>query len=249
MVIALPGQRINIADLVPVVQSSTGVYVYYVETPAPTTPASKVCTENTAKPEVDFTLVEKTCNACYIAGITRFSKQMAQDLPFLTSFLPTALRREYWKAENKDFFTILLAAATASTGTAGGVVQIIGDIGVLEGLDYDPNGIVMNPADYATLLAACTQDSQSCGVTYTNNEMFINGVPVFKASWVTAGDYVVGDWSYARKIVVDGLSVEFFEQDQDNVVKNMITARVEARVCFAVEAPAAFIKGKIAATT
>ena len=81
-VIALPGQRINIADLVPVVQSSTGVYVYYVETPAPTTPASKVCTENTAKPEVDFTLVEKTCNACYIAGITRFSKQMAQDLPF-----------------------------------------------------------------------------------------------------------------------------------------------------------------------
>ena len=111
-------------------------------------------------------------------------------------------------------------------------------------MDYDPNGIVMNPADYATLLAACTADSQSCGVTYTNNEMFINGVPVFKASWVTAGDYVVGDWSYARKIVVDGLAVEFFEQDQDNVIKNMITARVEARVCFAVEAPACLYQRK-----
>jgi HK97 family phage major capsid protein len=242
----IPSQAVNFADLVPNISSRTGVYTYYVET-TPTGTAAKVA-EGVDKPEISFKLTETTCVAQYIAGLARISKVMLQDLPFMTSFLPRALRREYWKAENADFNTIFTGAVTGVSAGLTGVPGILADIGVIEATDYVVNGIVVNPKDWATLASvACTD--QPCVVTFVGNQMFIGGIPVYKASWVTEGKYYVGDWFWAKRIVVDGLSVEFFEQDRDNVQKNLVTVRCEARVCFAVERTDAFIIGDIAVTT
>lgn len=244
----LPSQKVNVADLIPSISSQTGLYVYYRET-APTGAFASVA-EGAAKPEVEFNLTEVTATATYIGGYIRISKVMMQDLPFLTSFLPRALRREYWKAENSIFEGVISTAASGvSTGT-GGVAGIIEDIGVLESDDYDVTGIVLNPADWAELAATQVPGSnQSAVVSYVNNQMIIAGVPVFKASWVTAGEYILGDWFWAKKIEVDGLKVEFFEQDANNVTTNLITVRCEARTVCAVEKPAAFLLGNIAPAT
>jgi len=69
----------------------------------------------------------------------------------------------------------------------------------------------------------------------------IAGIPVRPANWVATGKTLVGDWTQATIAVADTLKVEFFEQDQDNVIKNMITVRVEAREVLVVEQPSAFI--------
>jgi hypothetical protein len=53
---------------------------------------------------------------------------------------------------------------------------------------------------------------------------------------------IVGDWNQAKKVVTDGLKVEFFEQDSDNVQRNLTTARVESRTVLAIDHPTAFIK-------
>lgn len=148
----IPFQRVNFADLVPNISSRTGVYTYYVEN-APTG-AAAAQTEGADKAEISFNLTETICNAAYIAGYTRVSKQMMQDLPFLMSFLPRALRREYFKAENASFESTLTTAATGTSTGSGGVTGIIEDIGVLEADDYEVTGIVMNPADWASLAAA-----------------------------------------------------------------------------------------------
>jgi hypothetical protein len=68
----------------------------------------------------------------------------------------------------------------------------------------------------------------------------VNGIPVYKAPFATSGYMTMGDWSNARIGVVDGLKVEFFEQDTDNVQKNLITVRVEAREFLAIDDPKAF---------
>ena len=247
--VELPFQRVNFADLVPNISSRTGQYTYYVEGAVTGGPIAEV-NEGGTKPELEFNLTEVVCVAKYIAGFIRISKTMLQDLPFMMSFIPRALRREYWKAENAAFYTKFAAAASGTTGGTGGVVGIIEDIGVLEAKDYDVTGIVLNPADWATLAASQIPGAtQSAVVSFVGNQMIIAGVPVFKASWVPAGKYAMGDWFWTKKIVVDGLMVEFFEQDIDNVIKNLITVRVESRVCLAVERPAAFIIGDVAATT
>lgn len=246
--VELPSQRVNMADLIPSIQSQTGLYVFYREGAPTNTPA--FVAEGAAKPEIEFNLTEVTVTANYLGGYIRISKVMLQDLPFLTSFLPRALRREYWKAENAAFYTTLSTAASGVTTNTGGVTGIIEDIGVLEAADYDVTGIALNPADWATLAAAAIPgNTQSAIVSYVGGQMTIAGIPVFKASWVTAGQYILGDWFWAKKIVVDGLAVEFFEQDANNVTTNLITVRCESRVALAVEKPAAFLLGNIVPTT
>jgi len=248
-VAAVPSQMVNFSDLVPAVQSATGTYVIYRETGSEGSISSQG-TPGAAKTQIDYDFTEVTFNATYISGYARFAKQMAQDLPFLTSFLPEALRRDYFKAENSIFYTALKAAATASTAAQTVAIErIINDIGQLEANDYMVNGVVLNPVDWATIAVTKPSDySLPSIVTFINGRLTINGIPVFKASWITADEYMVGDWNLAKKIVTDGLAVEFFEQDADNVTKNLITARVESRTVLGIDRPDAFITGTITPT-
>ncbi|WP_434127544.1 hypothetical protein, partial [Enterococcus faecium] len=62
--------------------------------------------------------------------------------------------------------------------------------------------------------------------TYEGGVLRINGIPVFKATWLTANKYFVGDWTRVNKVVTQGLSLEFSEQEGSNFVKNNITARI-----------------------
>ena len=239
----VPSQKINFSDLVPTVNSATGIYVIYRETGAEGSISTQ--TEGSAKSQKDYDLTAVTFNAAYLAGFTRYSKQMAQDLPFLQSFLPNALRRDYFKAENAQFYTALAAVATVSTtAKTVDVEQLVDDMGSLEAIDYDVTGIVLNPKDWANIAITKPNDYSLPGiVTFVNGRLAINGVPVYKASWMPVDKYFVGDWSYAKKIAVDGLAVEFFEQDADNVTKNLITARIEQRVVLGIDMPTAFILG------
>jgi Phage capsid family len=54
------------------------------------------------------------------------------------------------------------------------------------------------------------------------------------------GDVVIGDFSKAAIIQAEGLSIGFFDQDQDNVVRNLITIRCESRMAFTVMRSDAF---------
>ena len=66
------------------------------------------------------------------------------------------------------------------------------------------------------------------------------------ANWVSGPnanslDYaLVGDFENAAIAQVENLNVQFFEQDSDNVEKNLITCRVEALEVLVIERPEAF---------
>ena len=247
----IPGQMLNFSQLVPTVSSATGAYVVYRETVG----EGAIATQNdgAVKSQIDFDTAPITYNATYLAGFAKYAKQMAQDLPFLTSWLPTALRREYFIAENARFHTALAAASTAvPAGTLGNEIErIIKVIALLEIKNFSANGVVINPADWAKI--AITEKSTGAGyglpgiVTITNGQLAVNGVNVYKANWIPANKYCVGDWSMAKKVVVDGLKVEFFEQDGDNVQRNVITARIEERNVLAFDRPDAFYYGDFTA--
>ena len=246
-----PGQMLNFSQLVPTVSSATGAYVVYRETVG----EGAIATQNdgAVKSQIDFDTAPITYNATYLAGFAKYAKQMAQDLPFLTSWLPTALRREYFIAENARFHTALAAASTAvPAGTLGNEIErIIKVIALLEIKNFSANGVVINPASWAQI--AITEKSTGAGyglpgiVTITNGQLAVNGVNVYKANWIPANKYCVGDWSMAKKVVVDGLKVEFFEQDGDNVLRNVITARIEERNVLAFDRPDAFYYGDFSA--
>ena len=163
----------------------------------------------------------------------------------MQTVLPQLLLRDFYKKENTTFFADLKAAALGGTTASGtnAIEKFIHQIGYAGDQDYDVNGIVMLPSDLAAIQITKPSDYGLPGnVSLTpQGAVAINGIPVYTASWATNDYMTMGDWSNARIGVVDGLKVEFFEQDGDNVTKNLVTVRVEAREFLAIDDPYAFI--------
>ena len=248
----IPSQLINVADIVGGITISGGTYTYPLETAPTGTAGAQV--EGELKDAIDYNLSMIDANTDFIAGISVYSRKMANNLPFLESFIPRALRRDYWKAENGIFNGILEADATASTQIITGqnkIEMLIAEIAGLEGANFEATAIVMTPADYWDIMI--TEKSTGSGyglpgvVTLQNGQLRINGIPLLRATWVTTNKYFVGDWSRVSKVTTEGLSVQFSTEDSDNFRRNNITARVEAQVTLAVEQPAALIYGDFTA--
>lgn len=249
-IVTLPSQMVNIEDLARAVSAENGIYVYTRETGAEGSigaPAS----EGGAKSQKDYDFTAYDVTTDFIAGITRYSKKMRNNLTYIVNSIPALLRRDYYKAENAAFQTILAAAATPSTEIITGKTKaemLINEIGKLQDADYDAtNLIVVKPTDYLSILKTA-KDDLAAAVTYDGGVLRVAGVQVMKASsWLPANKYYVADWSRVSKVSTEGLSLEFSETEGSNFVNNNITARIEAQVGFAVEQPAAVIYGDFTA--
>jgi HK97 family phage major capsid protein len=242
-IVKFPSQKVNVSDIVGSVNISGGTYTYTVEGAGEGSIGAQTEGSTKNQRDYDFTAIDVTTD--FIAGFARYSKKMRNNLSYITSSIPMLLRRDYFKAENSAFNTILEAGATASTEVITGSSKskmLINEIGKLEDLDYDTNGIVVRPSDYLDILKTAKQDLESA-VTYEGGVLRVAGVQVLKATWVTANKYFVGDWSRVNKINTEGLSLEFSESEGTNFVKNMITARIESQTNLVVEQPLAIVLG------
>lgn len=250
----VPSQILNVADLVPTINIDGGTYTFPRETGGEGSIGAQ--TEGNVKNQKDYDPAMIDVNTDFIAGFTVYSKKMRNNLPFLESFLPRALRRDYMKAENAAFAASLASGVTASTQLAAGsdtfIEQLMKEVATLEGGDFGPNGIVVSPAAWYTIFTQ--EKSAGSGyarpgiVTLEGGVLRINGIPVFKANWLaTTNKYFVGDWNQVQKVVTEGLSLSFSESDSDNFRRNKITARIEAQVGLAVERPDALIYGDFTA--
>jgi len=251
-VVMIPGQKVNVSDLVGSVTIDGGTYTFPREGAGEGSIGTQTEGSDKLQRDYDFTMVD--VNTDFIAGFTRYSKKMRNNLPFLTSFIPKALRRDYLKAENAAFYAVMAAAATDSPAIITGsnkIQMLISDIALQEGLNYEVNAVVVTPADFWSILV--TEKSTGAGyglpgvVTMEGGQLRINGIPVYKATWMPANKYLLGDWSRVTKVNTEGLSLEFSEQEGTNFVKNNITARIESQTALAVEQPAALLLGDFTA--
>ena len=55
----------------------------------------------------------------------------------------------------------------------------------------------------------------------------ISGVPIIGTDFVADDKILILDRDYIERVEAESLMIEFFEQDSDNVQKNLITARIE----------------------
>jgi HK97 family phage major capsid protein len=248
-IVTFPAQKVNVADLVGNINISGGTYTYTREGAGEGSIGAQTEGATKNQRDYDFTAVDVTTD--FIAGFARYSKKMRNNLSYITSAIPQLLRRDYFKAENTAFNTILATDATESTEIITGSSKskmLINEIGKLENANYDVNGIVVRPSDYLDILKTAKQDLESA-VTYEGGVLRVAGVQVLKATWLAANKYFVGDWTRVNKITTEGLSLEFSETEGTNFVKNNITARIEAQVALAVEQPLALVYGDFTATT
>jgi hypothetical protein len=228
----LPAQKINFRDLIPTQNSPTGTYAHFKESAGEGSVSAQ--TEGESKTQIDFDLSEvKTVNE-YVAAFTRFSKQFAKSLPFFQGTLPRLLLREFYKAENAKFWSDIVGTsgiATAVGSETEDVKTLIDAIAYQRNADYEASYVLVNHIQLARLnkLLYTTGNYQGSGgaLGMSNGVITISGVPVVAASWATDDKGLIIDRDYIERVEVESVRVEFFEQDADNVTKNLITARIE----------------------
>ncbi len=247
-IVTFPSQKVNVADVVGSVSIDGGTYTYTRETTKEGAIGAQ--TEGATKNQVDYDFATVDVATDFIAGFARYSRKMRNNLSYITSAIPSLLRRDYYKAENAAFNAILEADATASTEVITGQTKaemLVNEISKLEDADYDVNGILVRPSDYYDILKT-PKDNLAAIVSYEGGVLRVNGIQLLKATWISANKYFVGDWSRVNKINTEGLSLEFSDSEGTNFVKNMITARIESQTALAVEQPEALIFGDFTAT-
>jgi hypothetical protein len=253
VVAANTSHKVNFADLIGVIPISEGIYTFPREGTVEGSIATQ--TEGSDKSQIDTALSHIDVATDFLAGYAVYSKKMSNNVSYLESFLPQMLRREYLKAESASFYATAIAAATASTQTITGqnkIEMLMNEFATLEALDFDVNAVAMTPADYWDILQIEKSTGAGYGlpgiVTLDGGVLRVNGIAIVRANWVAANKYVVGDWSTMSKVVTEGLSVQFSNEDEDNFRKNNITARIEAQIALAIHRPDALIYGDFTAT-
>lgn len=256
---ALRGRRkLHIRDLIDVIPSATGVWKFYRQnTIAGEGSFQTQSTPGALKSQLDYDMTEVTITVDFLAGFVRIAKQMLADLPFMQSFVSSELVEDYLRAEDNKFFGQIYSGATGSAASSSSTVsveKVIDYIAALGENDYEANGAVVTHAVWAKIMKTKPNDYSLPGgnaVTIdANGNVAIVGVPILRTneSNIGANRILIGDWSKAKIIQADGLSVNVYEQDSDNVQRNLVTIKAEARVALALLRPDAFIWGTAGTT-
>jgi|GEM_PF-1890692 len=245
-IVPLPFEMVHARSLFSVTPSETDSYHFYKHTGGEGGLAFQT-NENTAKSQFDEDLVEYTVNLNYLAGFLKISRKMLKNFTALRSYIGRWLPEKYYNAEDANAYTVIADDAAAGDTTGTDMIQrIILTIGSQKQAKYNVNAIVVGGNVWANML---TYKSDLSGEYTTpvgsvtispSGQMLICGVPVYTASWIAADKALVCDTRYFEIIQSEGLSLQFFEQDVDNVQQNKITARIEASVGFALLDSAAF---------
>ena len=227
-----PNHLVNFRDFVPTTQSPTGLYVTYREA---TGNANNIAAqlEGSLKQENNYSLTEvKTVNQ-FIAGFSKFSRQMLASLPFMSQTLPRLLTRDFFKSENAAFFSTVSGAATGSTTTSasadlGKIIQLIGN---LRAGDFAASVVFVSNAQWSLLLNESFTNGYymgAGGLTIGQSGVLnIAGVPIVGCNWVPNDRAFLIDNSFLERVEVNGVNIELSYEDQNNFVTNMVTARIE----------------------
>ena len=245
-----PSQKINARDLLPTFQTETGYYVYWKED---TGESNNIAfqTEGSIKAENSYSLTGTAVAEQFLAGYTTFSKQMVNSLPFLTQYLPQMLMRDFYKKENAYAYSVMATGTgdNSITSTTDNVEKIIYYIANQLTANYNASFAIVSPADYAKLVISTYTKGYYPGagtVMYNGTSLTLDGVPIIRATWASTGHVVIIDRDFIQRVQVSGLAIELSYENDQNFVKNLVTARIECQEEFVLQLLPSAIYGTLA---
>ena len=145
------------------------------------------------------------------------------------------LMRDFFKKENGLFYATVNAAATVDTSAETDYVKKLVDfITAQQQLNYNASYCIVSYEDMGALIKSTYTNgyySGAGGVIMNGqaNGVTVAGVPVVAASWATNGRVLTIDNEFLERVQVKGLAIELSYENNDNFVKNMVTARIECQ--------------------
>jgi HK97 family phage major capsid protein len=218
--------------------------------------------EAATKPQMDRDLQVYDANVRKIATYLRVPEEMIEDIEYLTSFLTNIGTEETLAVEDTQILygdgtgQNLSGLFTNATAFADlGVVTAPNRFDVLRSAQTQlriakrtPNFAIVNPLDYFLMTSA--KDSTNNYILQGGGNGLVpslDGVPIYQMNQVVSGDFLVGDSRAAQIFFRSNISVRFYEQDQDNAIKNLVTIVIEERLALPIYYTTGFVKGTFSA--
>lgn len=256
-----PDRRKHVRDLIPTAPTSSNRVVLTVE---------KTISDGTAVTEIgeakgasQFTLEVETYPVMKIASAHKIPEEMLDDVPGLVSYITTR-----WGAKLKAKEDYCLLYNTPSSTEFGGlttVAQVYVDTladsltsrwdvlraAITQAIvdEYQPNAIMLHPTDVMHLRNVKDTTGQYVGMAapWSPAQLMVDGVPVYTTTAIGVGEFLVGDFSMGAQIWDRKTpSIRFYDQDEDNAQKNLITVIVEERLTLSINRANAFVYGTFA---
>jgi hypothetical protein len=217
--------------------------------------------ENQPKSQIDWDLQETTFPANYIAGYARVSRRFMLSVPGAMDFLTSRLLESYLQAEDhyllfgtgvppetKGINVTGNFTPATSLDTDNDWVQLVLGVGQLAAMNRNADLIILHPNDLYNLLVITASgsgefDSPQVVQINPDGSMRVAGVAVVQSTAQAVGTYTILDRNGFIIGVLDALNIRMFEQDQNNIITNMVTVRVESNIAFAVLANNYAVKG------
>lgn len=210
-------------------------------------------TEGTAKNQIDFDLLVGSEDVVKTTAYIKVSDEMIEDIDFMASEINNELMRELMKAIELGAYSgagttntlhgvktvaTAFAPGTFATGSANEVdnanyVDVLGvaanQIAIAE--QGTPNYILMHPSDVTSLKMAKVSSSDKRYIerlAMIAGSLSLDGIPIIPTTLVTAGTYLIGDFTKAFMLERSGVNIQV-GLDSDDFTKNFRTVRAEWR--------------------
>lgn len=195
-----------------------------------------VVAEGGTKPLIEFTPAVVTKALDTIAGATQITRQMAEDAPTVAAYINGLLVDEVRKKAESEAATALAAATITGVTGADLLSGIRVAVGEVQAAGYNPNAVLLNPADWAEIDLSVTSTTLNGPVVGYNfwglRPVAANSQP---AGTATVGDFTAGVQRYIRS----GTSVYITDSHASTFLENVFTILAETRQKTVVTRPGA----------
>lgn len=257
--VELPQRRLTIRSLL-LPGTTSGNQIEYEREKLFTNNAAPVA-EGALKPQSELQFEDATANVRTIAHWMRASVQILADAPGLQSIIDQRLRYGLAYAEEQQLLNgsgtgqNLLGLVTAATPYAApGSLTATSQIDIIRLMilqaalaEYPPNGIVLNPIDWAAIeMQKDDQGRYIIGNPQGTLSPTLWGLPVVATQAMGVDKALVGAFNLAAQIFDrQDATVDVSTEDQDNFVKNKVTIRAEERLALAIYRQQAIVYGDL----
>lgn len=253
-------QRLTICDLLAVGQTTMNSIPYIAETSF--TNAADMVAEEGEKPEATLATEDRTAPVKKIAVVIKVTDEVFADFPMMRDYVNSRLRFMVLAKEEQQLLngTGVGAQITGLLQTSGIQTQAQGSDTNADAIHkaitkvratgfYEPDAIVINPTDWQLLRLAKDQNNQYYGGGPFTGTYGVGGIAgetywglkVVVTTAIAAGTALVGAFKLGAQIWQrEGVKVEAFDQNEDDVNFNRVTVRVEERLALTVYRPLAF---------
>jgi HK97 family phage major capsid protein len=257
-----PSNITNMMGIIPVGSTDSNV-IRYVKESAYTDNAANTA-EGSAPTDSEFQLTAEDAVVQKTTAVMTISQEMLDDTPGLSSYLSQRLPAKIntviddqligGSGSSPNLLGLMNGGTTFAAGGFAGAIESAQELDVLYVAmnqlalsNYAANGIVLNPTDFHKIaLLKDTTNEYLRGNSLVSADGFfrINGVPVYMNNKMSAGNFVVGDFSQGSQVWQrEGLRVDFGYEDSDNFSKYLVSVRGIARIAHSIYLPKAFVKG------